>query len=309
MRKNIKVNGMHCVSCEKLIENELKNTEGIQTVNADFPNETVEVEFDKNKISLDKITDKISKLGYSALGKKAKKENKGFFKNLLYALVPHTGCFAFILITVFGITGAAVFLRPLMMNAYFFYALILFSFVMTTVSVVLYLKKNRILSINGLKRKWKYTSTMYGITIGVNLLLFLVIFPYTANIGSGVSGLALANLVESGDYSLITLSVNIPCPGHAPLISGDLKTIDGVQEVRYSLPSNFDVYYDSQITNKQEILSLEVFDTYPATVLEEQNGITGAAVTDTTTKRAPSGGGCGCGGGTCGSSSGSCCGA
>ncbi|MBR9682678.1 MAG: hypothetical protein GOV02_03295 [Candidatus Aenigmarchaeota archaeon] len=306
MKKLIPVKGMHCVSCEKLILSELKDLKGVEEVDASFPNETVEVTFNEKKITLDQITEKISELGYSALGKEGKRQDKGFVKNLAHALIPHTGCFAFIIITIFGVTGAAVFLRPLMMNANFFYILIALSFLMTTVSVVLYLKKNRILSLSGLKRKWRYTSVMYGITIGVNLLLLFVIFPYTANIGSGPTGMAI--LEE--DYSSILLSVAIPCPGHAPLISGDLKTIEGVDAVRFSMPDNFEVFYDSSITNKDEILSLEVFDTYPATFLSSsganevpQSGPTGNVIGNSQ----PSSGGCGCGSTTCGGSS-SCCG-
>ena len=291
---------MHCKSCEKLIEDGLEDLEGVERVDARFADETVEVAFDKKRIGLEAIAKKISSLGYSALGKDAKKEDKGFMKNVFYALVPHTGCFAFLAVTVLGITGAAVFLRPLLMNAYFFYLLILFSFVMTTVSIALYLKRNDILSMSGVRRKAGYIATMYGITIGVNVLLFFVIFPYTANLGSGPTGLALAQ--EQG-YSSLTMSVNIPCPGHAPLISGDLKSIEGVEVVRFSLPNNFEVYYDRSKTSKQEILNLEIFETYPAIVKGENLA---SEIPEETQKPVKSG--CGCGGSSCGGGSGSCCG-
>jgi copper chaperone CopZ len=65
------------------------------------------------------------------------------------------------------------------------------------------------------------------------------------------------------------LGVDIPCSGHAPLISDELKKIDGVSSVQFSLPNVFDVKYDSSKASKQQILSLEVFKTYKATVLSE----------------------------------------
>ena len=66
------------------------------------------------------------------------------------------------------------------------------------------------------------------------------------------------------------LSVDIPCPGHAPLITGELNTIDGVLGVEFSFPNDFAVTYDSLKTSESEILGLEVFRTYKATVTGEK---------------------------------------
>ncbi|MDP1538976.1 MAG: hypothetical protein Q8M00_03025, partial [bacterium] len=149
-------------------------------------------------------------------------------------------------------------------------------FVFATISAVIYLKKNTILSFLGIKRKWKYLLTLYGTTIGINLLLFMVVFPIAANFNSG-AGFRTAiidtfgsnrefQLSESGD--LLTLQVAIPCPGHAPLIIGELKKISGVESVRFRFPNLFDVSYNPQKTTQKEILSLEVFNTYKATTAE-----------------------------------------
>jgi copper chaperone CopZ len=144
-----------------------------------------------------------------------------------------------------------------------------------TLSSILYLRKNGLLSISGAKRKWKYLSTMYGSTIGINLLLFLIIFPILANISfaQAITGnfVAAINNSEFVELSSLRLQVDIPCSGHATLISSELKTIDGVNGVQFNLPNIFDVKYDLSKTSKQQILELEVFKTYKATVLSESS--------------------------------------
>jgi len=141
---------------------------------------------------------------------------------------------------------------------------------------------------------------MYGTTVGINLILFFFIFPYVATITGGV--------VSAEGFSTMEIKVKIPCPGHAPLISSELKTIEGVEGSDYSFPNNFVVYYDSALTSEQEILSLEVFEEYPAEVISEE--ITGNTIKEYTSQQASTGGSCsgGCGGtsscgGTCGSPS------
>ena len=113
---------------------------------------------------------------------KKEEKKKGILAGILYGLVPHTFCIAFIIFTIFGATAAMTLLKPLLLNSYFFYILIIFSFVFATISAIIYLQRNGILSIQGIKRKWKYLSILYGTTIFINLLLFLVIFPYVANL-------------------------------------------------------------------------------------------------------------------------------
>jgi len=113
-------------------------------------------------------------------------------------------------------------------------------------------------------------------------------------------------LTLSESTSLVTLQVNIPCPGHAPLIIGELRTISGVEAVRFKFPNLFDVSYNSEKTSKEQMLSLEVFNTYKAIITNEQQG---NAVEQTINNTGASqsltgscavgcggaGGGCGCG--------------
>jgi copper chaperone CopZ len=165
------------------------------------------------------------------------------------------------------------FFRPLLLNPYFFDYLVVLSLGFATLSSVLYLRRNGLLSTSGAKRKWKYLSTMYGSTIGINLLLFLVIFPLLANVSFATPTGELLALSSSGTNSLasLKLQVDIPCSGHATLISGDLKTIDGVVGVQFSLPNIFEVTYDSSKTSEQQILALDVFKTYKAIVLSDSS--------------------------------------
>lgn len=232
---------------------------------------------------------------------KNKYEGSNPLVGLAYGLIPHTGCIMFILGAVLGVTVLIQFFRPFLMNRYIFHYLILISVGLATLSSFLYLRKNGALSWEGIKSKKGYLSIMYGSTIGINLVLFIFIFPFLANITGNVSA------AEIPGSSVLSISVDIPCPGHAPLISNELITIEGVKGSDYSFPNDFDVYYDPLVTSEKEILSLEVFDEYPATVLDEDGGVKEVQAQPTSSgssSRGSCSGGCG-GAGTCGGSCGS----
>jgi len=219
---------------------------------------------------------------------------KGFLKGILYGLAPHTFCIAFVIFTILGATVATAFLKPLLLNRYFFYILIALSFVFATISAIFYLKRNGILSFPGIKKKWRYFSILYGATILVNLLFFMVIFPIVANLNFNPTRQSAA-LIEKTLLSSLTLKVDIPCPGHAPLITTELKKINGVKDVKFSFPNLFDVKYNSLKTSKEEILSLDVFQTYSATVVSEATGNAEESLGNAGSCSSCGGGGCGCG--------------
>jgi hypothetical protein len=125
--------------------------------------------------------------------------------------------------------------------------------------------------------------------------LFFGVFSVLANIGAGsVSGAVIA----SGQFNLMRISVDIPWPGHAPLITSELATIKGVEGSKFSFPNKFDVYYNPSEVSKQEILSLEVFKTYPAKlIIEPQKSQTKKA--QPRAYKGSCSGGCG-GSGSCG---------
>lgn len=191
---------------------------------------------------------------------------KSFIQGIFYGLSAHTFCILFVIFSTIGAATATTLLRPLLLNENFFYFLVVLSFVFATLSAIFYLRRNDILSIEGVKRKQNYLFILYSTTVFVNLLLFLVIFPLTANLDFSFSNKSVAG--SSISSSMITLRVNIPCSGHAGLITGDLRTIKGVEKVVFRFPSYFDVYYNQKNTSEKEILSLEVFKTYQATVVK-----------------------------------------
>ncbi len=188
---------------------------------------------------------------------------EGALKGVLYGLVPHIGCIAFIIASVLGATAMMNFFRPLLMNRYFFHALILVSLGFASFSAFFYLRRNGLLSFDGAVSRWKYLSVMYGSTVGINLLLFMVIFPIAANASAPVN----LDDFEGIELSEARISVNIPCPGHAPLIIEELRKSEGVAGVRFSFPNYFSVSYDPDVTSAERFLARGVFIEYPAKVL------------------------------------------
>lgn len=195
----------------------------------------------------------------SCCGPKVEYKGNNPLKGILYGLVPHIGCILFIVAAIVGSTVLMKSFKPLLMNRNIFYYLILISIGFAGVSSFIYLRKNKLLSWKGIKKKKGYLWIMFGTTVGINLLLFFVIFPMTANIGG--------NTIAVDNLPSIVMDVNIPCPGHAPLISSELQTIEGVVKTEYSFPNDFRVYYDETKTGEEEILGLKVFKEYPATLI------------------------------------------
>jgi sulfite exporter TauE/SafE/copper chaperone CopZ len=65
-RLNLKINGMHCVSCKTLIEASLSSLSGVFLVKIDYPSGQTLMRIDEGKIGLDKIIAEIEKLGHKA---------------------------------------------------------------------------------------------------------------------------------------------------------------------------------------------------------------------------------------------------
>lgn len=60
----IKVNGMSCSGCEFKLENKLKKLDGVKSIKASFVDSNLDIEYDENVISLDKINETIKSIGY-----------------------------------------------------------------------------------------------------------------------------------------------------------------------------------------------------------------------------------------------------
>lgn len=190
-----------------------------------------------------------------------KKETSGFWSGLLYGLLPHSFCIAFIIFTVLGVTALTGLFRTFLLIPYFFHFLIGLSFVLATISASIYLKRNGLLSLSGIKKKWRYLFILYGMTMGINLLFFTLVFPRVANLQS------VDRRVLSEARASVVLDVQIPCSGHAPLIIEELKNLDGIGSVFFNSSGYFEVGYDADKISPQQILSLEVFKTYQAKIL------------------------------------------
>lgn len=285
--ETIPVQGMHCQRCVNLIESNLRSQEGVETARVNLRENKVSVRFDPEEVSAEEIKNLITSLGYSCGDNDNKK--KSFLQGAVYGLIPHTGCIAFVVASILGVTVAVDFFKPFLMNPYFFYILVAISLAFATLSSVLYLRKNGFLSLTGAKRKWKYLSIMYTSTVGVNVLFFLVLFPLLANVSASP-----AQVFTTGESSTLLLEVDIPCPGHAPLISEELKSLNGIIRIQFTSPNTFDVDYDPAKVTKEEILSLEVFKVYKATVKDSGTQNTQLVKSSGNCK----GGGAGCCGGS-----------
>ena len=85
-KKIFKISGMHCNSCAERIENKLKDH--VESVEASYSKEQVEVEFDSDKISENSIKNKIKDVGYEVVEKKeGKKTKKSMSDNLGWIIV------------------------------------------------------------------------------------------------------------------------------------------------------------------------------------------------------------------------------
>jgi copper chaperone CopZ len=62
----IKTTGMHCPSCSMLIEMDVADLPGVESVKASVVDGTTVVTFDPSQIDIDAIADQIRKDGYGA---------------------------------------------------------------------------------------------------------------------------------------------------------------------------------------------------------------------------------------------------
>jgi len=251
--KTINVYGMTCKACQDKIELTLLKINEVKNVSANPKKNEVKIEYEGN-LNIKEVNEKLKNLGYTTKKTNATKQG------LLYGLIPHAGCIFFIIASIIGATFFMNLFKPLLMNAYFFYALIAISLVFATISAIIYLRNNKLLNVQGIKRQKKYLVTLYSTTIIINLILFLLIFPLTANFASARSSTA-------NEFSkTLELEVIIPCSGHASLIINELNQEQGVQETKYTFPYKFMIKYDEDLTNPEQILEAEIFKEFPGTI-------------------------------------------
>ena len=196
-------------------------------------------------------------------------KKQGVIQGIIFGLVPHTFCILFVVLSIVSAATATTLLKRLLYLPYFFQIIVALAFVFAMVSSVFYLKRNGLLSWAGARFKWKYLTTMFATTIGVNLLFFLVVFPAVANLDlkpANLIGVAQAQTISTKDTASVALQVAIPCSGHAPLIIGEVEKLDGVVDAKFQGSNLFKVQYDPAKITVDDILAQEVFKSFKAQV-------------------------------------------
>jgi hypothetical protein len=181
---------------------------------------------------------------------------QGVLSGIFYGLIPHTFCIAFVVLSLAGAVGGATLAKEFLMLPYFFLFLTILSLMSATLASFLYFKKNDCCNWRGIKKKYKYLITLYSVTIITNILVAYLIIPALTNgpdrrVEYGANQLTLANI-----------EVQIPCPGHAPLIIDELGKVSGVEDVSFQAPRTFKVAYNSQETSLESIEGAEIFKTF-----------------------------------------------
>ncbi|MFH0857766.1 MAG: hypothetical protein V1848_03400 [Candidatus Magasanikbacteria bacterium] len=82
-----------------------------------------------------------------------------------------------------------------------------------------------------------------------------MVFPLMANYSTDYAyGIQEQNTMK--------VQLDIPCTGHAPFITNELKKVDGITQVRFQIPSTFTLSYDSHIITEEEIKKLPIFQEF-----------------------------------------------
>jgi len=67
IKKKLKIEGMHCSSCAMNIDFDLEDLEGVKSAETSYAREECEVEFDEEKVRIEKMLVTIEKSGYKAM--------------------------------------------------------------------------------------------------------------------------------------------------------------------------------------------------------------------------------------------------
>ncbi len=67
VKKQLKIEGMHCTSCAMTIDFDLEDLDGVQVSKTSYARLETEVEFDEDKITIEEILVQVEKTGYTAV--------------------------------------------------------------------------------------------------------------------------------------------------------------------------------------------------------------------------------------------------
>ena len=69
-KAEIKISGMHCASCALNVEKSLQELEGVKEAQVNFGTEKATVEYDPDKLELQKLEETVEKAGYGVVNEK-----------------------------------------------------------------------------------------------------------------------------------------------------------------------------------------------------------------------------------------------
>ncbi|MFA6252185.1 MAG: hypothetical protein WCX74_02180 [Candidatus Paceibacterota bacterium] len=229
------------------------------------------------------------------------KNVNGFWSGLLYAIIPHSFCILFVVFSIIGATFATQVLRQFLLLPYFMPMLIGLSLLFALISAIFYLRRINSLSWEGIVAKRNYLIILFSTTIIVNILFFNYVMPIVGGIKpintaiqnletrydvspdevfsktsneqkkdlpKNTSGDELSNGKQTGFDNTIEafdISVDLPCSGHAFLVTGDLEKLGGVESVEFYSSNKFKIKFDPSVISRAQILGLDIFKTYKAT--------------------------------------------
>jgi len=191
-------------------------------------------------------------------------KHKGLWQGIIYGIIPHFFCILYIIFALIGSIVGMSFAKKFLLLPHFFSVLLGVSLLFATLSAWLYLQKNNCQSLAQIKQKWKYLTSLYGLTIAVNIAFVYIIFPALANNVGGQQNSSINDIAQ--EKSIIT--VDIPCPGHAPLIIDEIRNNCEVNSVKFQEPNFFEIQHNPIKTSDDKILSLKIFNIYKAKLIK-----------------------------------------
>lgn len=76
-KKSYQLDGMSCAGCEKTIQKVVANIEGVTHSEAHLADSTITVEYDPDKVSVDRIKTAVQTLGYRIIGERSRPPGPG----------------------------------------------------------------------------------------------------------------------------------------------------------------------------------------------------------------------------------------
>jgi copper chaperone CopZ len=70
IKESYLVEGMSCSGCERTIQKVVTNLEGVASAKADLATSTVSIEYNPEKVTIEKIKSAVNNLGYKIVGER-----------------------------------------------------------------------------------------------------------------------------------------------------------------------------------------------------------------------------------------------